>query len=106
MALQIVYGPGTARPTAFCDHCRERIEDAGLALYLWAPPVAGLSDTEQPDQPIYLLHKVCHRAFADDRFGDQLVQTMELSYLPIYLMSNLGIDPKKAREGARSLAGL
>ena len=106
MTLQILYGRGTAQPTAFCDYCQKPIEDAGLALYLWAPPVAGLSDAEQPAQPIYLLHKVCHRALAADRFGDQLVQTMELSYLPIYLMSTLGIDPEKARAGARSMASL
>ena len=65
-------------PLVYCDVCKKRIDNAGMALYVW--------NTGQEKD-----FKIIHKGTCDTR---EYESSMELRYFFIYLMKNTGIKRK------------
>ena len=86
--LKLVTRQGRCAVCAFCDQCRKEITDAERAMYTWKKdaqrqPITG---------DIIFLHKgACDRAFSVGNVKSEW-SWGELSWLPIYLGNNIGLD--------------
>lgn len=106
-------GTGDA-PVFFCDHCKKRIEDIGLALYSWKELDTLTDDMEfviSPSHPsvlaeegrIYTLHKACIDQFELEHGGDAFDwPCLELIDLLVFLIHNGGLRLEDIQRRAAS----
>ena len=82
-------------PIVVCDYCCKEITKAAEGNYQW------LREDERPAR-IYFTHKACCRAFEKRQGGRWL--WAELRLLPVYLVNNLEINWKQAKDLAGRFA--
>lgn len=99
-SIRIVSREGRSAPTFFCDECEKPIKRPHEGLYLWDFAL----EVDEGEAPLWILHKRCHRR-VEDREGIEALGTMELDYMPFYLLANLGIVGRKMHEEAAEGAG-
>jgi len=89
-------------PVFICDQCQQVITDGDWALYQWKT-----LDGHIIDGSLAFLHKGdCNDAWDDAHNDMGSWSTMELSYFPIYLGNNIGVDWNDNAKGAANMAAL
>ena len=89
------------RPVFVCDDCREEIDDASSANYLWQNGKDNITE-------IKYLHKKCTVAY-EKKSRERVYDMMELNHFLVYLLNNSGMTEEKirmARESAKYLSQL
>ncbi len=94
MPIKAVYSEGRFFPSLICDHCDEKIEEAGKSNALWDPH----------SEEAFFVHTHCNRAF-ESSFGERLWYEPLDSFLHRVLF-NVGFRPEKAKEKAEMLGQL
>jgi len=99
--IQIV-NDGVYRVALFCDACNNEITNAELALYTWDEEDQEERRKKGDRFTPHFYHKgPCAESTV---FNNQLPLWDELSRFPVYLVANLKVDWKRARESAREMA--
>lgn len=94
MPIRAVYREGRFYPSLVCEHCDEKIEEAGKANALWDPDYG----------EAFFVHKPCNRAF-ESSFGERLWWEPLDSFLH-RILHNSGFRPEEAKEKAEVLGQL
>ena len=96
--FKVVYEDGLHVPSAFCDACGERIEEAKEGNFSWNALADG-------DPEMIHLHKYCQRPFESSNYTVAWY-AQGLDVLTTQLESSLSVDRDSARHKARWLASI
>lgn len=102
MSIKILHDEGIYRPAVMCDYCGHEITDAKNGNYEWL-----INDNGNPvDGTLFFTHKQCCYLFEETNGGRVNWCCDELACLPVYMMSNLKINWKRAKELASFMSAI